>query len=336
MRFLTILAALVIFWALAVSPAFAGKSPHRYSPKAGAHCRKHYKRVKHRKRVFCVKRAAKSQRPEDVKLHAHLDPAFTRDPLNPFRVTYAYSASATEESVGRSSAPARASDEAPAQLPSGVLAFYSDGSLECAVNVGGAVMGGECPVTYQALGQHRVTTIYTSGEESATETEIETIDPLSTLTNVTIDYYDLGSGPEQTLYYTHCTGSPGLNSEECEYRMEWRLGVVSATASSTPAGLVKLQCLGGAWCPAFAGSAISGTVSADVVLVARTVAHGHYEAVSSSPTCEEVKEAATDHNSGLDRWEYPTSISLQASPISGGYVPDRAMAQLGFSPTLPC
>lgn len=178
---LVALAALV-----AASPAAAGghrshgrhrrRAPQRYSPPHGAKCRKHYRRVvrhwrrhgrRHRK-VFCVRRHA----PRAVELHAHLDPAFTRHPLDPFEVTYAYSASATKEA-------AAASAEEPASPPPGVLSLFSDGKLRCAVFVGAGVKGSKCTVDYAKLGRHRVRVVYTSGERSATESRLESIPQLA-------------------------------------------------------------------------------------------------------------------------------------------------------------
>jgi hypothetical protein len=198
-RILTI--ALAVFaLVLAASPALAAKAPHRYSPRHGAKCRKAYKRVKHGKKVYCVKRAPKKKAAATsppapaptttkTKLHAHLDPTFTRNPLNPFEVTYDFSASASQQTF--SAADFAIGGEDPAPLPSGVLALYSDGKLECAVNVGSGVEGSECPVEYKALGQHTVTTIYTSGEQSATETETEEITPLATETTLKVNYVPL-------------------------------------------------------------------------------------------------------------------------------------------------
>lgn len=166
-----------------------------YVPKHGVACHRGYvtkhrvvKRHDHRRRVrVCVKRhsGATPSPSRRTVLHAHLDPTFTRDPSDPFRVTYQFSASATSEAVASASA---SSVEEPAPLPSGVLALYSDGSLECAINVGGAVNEGKCPVTYKTLGQHRVTTIYTSGEQSATATELEQIEPFPTHATVSATF----------------------------------------------------------------------------------------------------------------------------------------------------
>jgi len=225
-RLRTAVTAMLVFGLLA-SGAEAGPKrggPHRYSPKHG-HCKRNYRRVKHRHKVLCIKRrhkrpASKPKADEKVKLHAHLDPTYTRDPLNPFKVTYAYSASATQEAVAAS-----ASSETPAPLPSGVLTFYSDGKLECAINVGGAIDSSACPVTYTALGDHRVTTIYSSGEQSATETEIEHIDPLVTTTSLDASFQDF---PPHEV-------KPG----------QWQVGVLSISGQSHPVGTPTLTCSGG-------------------------------------------------------------------------------------------
>lgn len=193
-----ILVPLLAALSLLVAASASANSPHRYNPKHGAKCHKGYRRVTHHGHVYCVKshkRRGAAKTAQKVKLHAHLDPTYTRNPLDPFEVTYAYSASATQEPVAHS---ASISTEEPASLPSGVLALYSDGKLECAVNVGGSETGSECPVQYQALGEHRVTTIYSSGEESATETEVESILPLATATTLTVHYQQLQAAEEVT------------------------------------------------------------------------------------------------------------------------------------------
>lgn len=207
MRLKTLATALLAL-ALLV-PASAGA----YTPRHGKPCRhgyvkrfkhvkiEHGKRKGHRRKVrVCVKAKHQSATkippgpgtPAKTKLHAHLDPTFVRNPLDPFQVTYAYSASATQEVLGA----ATLSAEEPAPLPSGVLAFYSDGKLECAENVGGTKTGAECPVSYQALGSHEVTTIYSSGEQSATESETEVIEPLGTSARIGLSYEQFGDPAE--------------------------------------------------------------------------------------------------------------------------------------------
>jgi hypothetical protein len=230
-----------------------------YVPKHGKPCRTGYaakhrvvKRHGHRRRVrVCVKRrsGATPGPTHRVLLHAHLDPTFTRDPLDPFRVTYQFSASATSEAVASASA---SSVEEPAALPSGVLALYSDGSLECAINVGGAVSEGKCPITYKALGQHRVTTIYTSGEQSATATELEQIEPLPTMTSLTAAFapsppHEVGEGPPWSGVYSLGTleaqtsgtldGGPSPGPVLVRWEGEWEVSVGGGPYGAMPSQL---------------------------------------------------------------------------------------------------
>ena len=122
---------------------------------------------------------------KEIRLRAHLDPTYTRNPLDPFEVTYAYSASAATEGPGGS--------EEPATLPYGVLQLFNDGVLipACSINVGGEVTGGNCVMDYYnngGLGKHTLTTVYISGESSASITEVEDIEPLPG--SITIDRYE--------------------------------------------------------------------------------------------------------------------------------------------------
>jgi hypothetical protein len=181
-------------------------------PKRG-HCRTHYwKRVQthriHGKRVkgtYCVYVAPKPTTsvlpsktvalptaptaPLAVHLHAHLDPSFVQSPTDPLAVTYSFSASATEERVGFA--------QATQSLPSGVLNLYSDGLLECSVNVGGSAMGGECPVTYASTGAHTVITTYTSGTLSTAETYTEQVEPYATTTTAAASVESQSGNPAE-------------------------------------------------------------------------------------------------------------------------------------------
>jgi hypothetical protein len=238
----TLLAALVALAALFAAQSATASQPHRYTLHGKhKHCRKGYRRVKKTRKTFCIMRAKKKRRTplaEKVKLHAHLDPTYTRDPLDPFKITYAYSASATQDAVARTSAATKSSVEEPASLPSGVLALYSDGQLECAVNVGSGVEGSECPVHYQALGEHRVTTIYTSGEQSATETEVEHIEPLPTTLNLSVSYAPLPEAQEvsgtQWWWIGNLSVSPSVHPQTAEVRMSCGEEPTETYGSITP------------------------------------------------------------------------------------------------------
>jgi hypothetical protein len=179
----------IIFLALALvfAQGSSAQAPrHIYFPKHGHHCKRGYRRAKRHHKIACI-RKAKAKTPATLSRripHSHLDPIYERDPLNPFKLTYFYSASATEEVEQARGQFA----SVPAPLPEGVLSFYTDGSLECAINVGPEVESGHCPVTLQALGQHRVTTLYTSGNLSSTATEVDNIEPLPTSTDFTAQF----------------------------------------------------------------------------------------------------------------------------------------------------
>lgn len=331
------------------APAGAAKAPHRYSPHHGSKCRVGYKRVvkhkrHHRTKVFCVKRAMKKKAAptppaasapnaatsEKPKLHSHLDPTFTRDPLNPFKVTYAYSASASQEASPQ--LRAMGVMEEPAPLPSGVLSLFSDGKLECAINVGGNATEGECPVTYQALGQHTVTTIYASGEQSATETETEQIDPLPTTTSLTLSYEDL-QHPIELKSQGSCKTFGGIEPR-CEYEYEWLLGTLTAEGISTPIGPERLSCVSGIRCQSeFGSKTLSGTLTAPVTL--RATAFTRFPA-AEHPDCEELKAIIANPAAEETEWSYPTDLGLVASVSASGYATSSSPASIEFQPTLPC
>lgn len=316
---LRILAPLLAALALLLPAAASAKAPHRYSPKHGAKCHKGYRRVKHHGHVYCVKsrkRHRTARALEKVKLHAHLDPTYTRNPLDPFEVTYAYSASATQEPAARS---ASVSTEEPAPLPKGVLSFYSDGILECSINVGGSATGDECPVDYQALGVHKVTTLYTAGEESATVTETENIGPLMTSVSLSLSYSDLPGGPEQTGPET------------------WRLGTLVVTGSAMPSGSAVFQCDGDPGCiePSWLPHSVSGAIEVPI-----TVNAGLNGAIGPEPTCEEINGAFEEHGYPLLSERFEPDLSGEhlrvVTDLGLGYQASEAVASLDYSPTPPC
>jgi len=148
-----------------------------------------------------------------VTPYAHLDPSFTQSPSNPLAVTYSYSASATETINGVTS-PA-------SNLPSGVLNLYSDGLLKCSINVGGSTTGGECPVTYSAIGSHTVITTYTSGTLSSTETYVERIEPFPAAATQTTLHTTLIGCEEEVRGEGNENGHERTNTEHrCNYRVE--------------------------------------------------------------------------------------------------------------------
>jgi hypothetical protein len=206
---LAILISLAVLMFFSYAPLAQAKTPEQYVLKPHHHCKAQYvkkvARVKVKKHghtrvvseTICVRLASKTVLPKVVApitppgpvvtppassvpapvpgrvetvLHAHIDPSFVQSPTDPYKVTYQYSASATE---GSSGTPV-------ANLPEGVLNLFSDGLLACSINVGGPVMGGECTVTYTKLGEHGVIVTYTSGTSNGTETYVEHIEPFPT------------------------------------------------------------------------------------------------------------------------------------------------------------
>lgn len=97
---------------------------------------------------------------------AHLDPAFSQDQSNPLDVTFSYDATTIVTSVYGVTDPS---------IPDGVLNFYSDGSLTCSTNVGGATTSATCEVIYSTYGYVKTTVEYLSGTSSATQTSTEGI-----------------------------------------------------------------------------------------------------------------------------------------------------------------
>lgn len=323
MHYRTLAIALAVFGLFAASPALA-KSPHRYTLH-GKHCKRGYRKARRPHKTFCIKQPKKkgAALAEKVKLHAHLDPSYTRDPLNPFKVTYAYSASATQEPV----AAASISSDSPAPLPSGVLALYSDGQLECAVNVGAGVESSECPVNYQALGAHKVTTIYSSGEQSATATETEVIEPLPTSTQLSVAYEPLGTAI--TL--------PGTN---------WRwVGDLNIRSSAQPGGAQAVVDCGGS---APSGPTDSGCFQLNGSASTQHVydwpggcseagqGQGPVYINSSAPVSDSVpvdlQISPRAFEAGL--YHLRAAVSNQGLMTNAGYAPSEATASLQFTPEI--
>ena len=172
-----------------------------------------------------------------VKLHAHLDPTLARDPTNPFQVTYSYSASATTETLTDGAALDAPAEPAP--LPDGVLTLYNEGLLACSINVGAETTGGECPITYSSLGDHTVTTIYTAGEGSATETETEDIEPFATTTTVSARYEQLpvseAEAVERHVEQILACGGCGPRSRTITTHTIWAVGYITVEGEASDA-----------------------------------------------------------------------------------------------------
>ena len=94
-------------------------------------------------------------------LRAHIDPSFVQNPENYLDVTYSYDATTIVTGTGGAQGTS---------LPDGVLDFYSDGSLACSTNVGGAATSATCEIVYAQYENATVVVEYLSGTASATQT----------------------------------------------------------------------------------------------------------------------------------------------------------------------
>jgi hypothetical protein len=168
--------------------------------------------------------------PSQTILHAHLDPTFVQNPTNPLAVTYSYSASAAEELSGVV--------RPDPNLPSGILNLYSDGLLECSINVGGSVTGGECPVDYSWTGAHTIIVTYTSESLSATETVTENIELFKTTTTLSVvpSTCSVSSDKESCSYILiSATVDQSGNPVESPSSLSFRLSAI------TPAGELSVD-----------------------------------------------------------------------------------------------
>lgn len=227
--FITTLVLLIGLTAAIQAPV-AGAS-RVYTPAKGKKCRKGYRAVKRHGKRRCVKRRVNAPaRLGDLVLRAHLGPP-NRNPDDPFQVSYPISASADQGG-------------APAATPEGVLELFSDGALECAVQIGSGLTAADCPVRYLALGIHRTTVIFQSGSASATETRLFQIDPLPITTSLSAAFE---AAPPHEL-------SPGL----------WQVGTIHLEAGASPPGTPQLSCsselFGGEQIPGCIGDLPSGLV----------------------------------------------------------------------------
>jgi hypothetical protein len=184
---------LVVAPASATASASASNTPaseYRLRHPARGHCRAHYQRVTrtvrvHRhgrrlriRRTFCVRRRSgpAAAQPAAIVSQVHLAP-LAQTPNEPLRVTYSFSATASEQA---------GSTKKPVALPKGVVELFDGGNLVCAVNVGGAVTGGSCPVTYENFGAHTIVVTYL-GPSSSTETQTEQVNPFPTSTTLALE-----------------------------------------------------------------------------------------------------------------------------------------------------
>lgn len=201
---LVALVLVIVASEIAAAAEAAPQHPHKakhHKPhcKANQRLRRKVVKVKGKRttKLVCVKkRTAKTAPKSSGRIpHSHLDPSFEQNPLNPYSTTWHYSASATEEVTDARGAV----QSFAAPLPEGTLSFFVNGSLECAVNVGPGNEASACDVTLTALGPQKVTTTYSSGSLSSTETEVDNVEPVTaTLSLVQTGYEAVANEPIST------------------------------------------------------------------------------------------------------------------------------------------
>lgn len=297
-------------------------------------CKKHFKRVRKtyrlkgrvRRKALCIKRSSKEgtttpravtgENGKRVRLRAHLDPTYTRNPLDPYEVTYAYSASAGIERPGGS--------EEPTALPYGVLQLYNDGVLipGCSINVGGEVTGGDCVMDYYqhgGLGEHTLTTLYISGESSATITEVENIEPLPS--SIAIDKYEYmldstreGESGEESVGHFVITETATPFVESGFFYLSIETGI---------SGQVETEAEGGT----FAGTSIYWTPTGELPPTGLS-GWGGAEAKTFTPkvivSCTEPDPRVTIEPESFHKpwWHFPT-------PVAGGRPPNLRVSEFG-------
>jgi hypothetical protein len=193
MRLWGVLAILAVGLLMGQASATASSTPAReYQLRhpAREHCRAHYRRAtktvrvrRHGRRLrvrrtFCVRRPSgpAAAQPGAIVTQVHLGPP-AQTPNEPLRVTYSFSATASEQA---------GATKKPVALPKGVIELFDAGNLLCAVNVGGAVTGGNCPATYENFGAHTIVVTYL-GLSNSTETQTEQVNPFPTSTTLALE-----------------------------------------------------------------------------------------------------------------------------------------------------
>jgi hypothetical protein len=164
-----------------------------------------------------------------TEVHATIGAGFTQNPLVPDEVTWHYAASAT-----RTVTTDGVAQSEEVTLPSGELAFFVDGKLECEIHALGAITGSTCTTVVKQLGAHEVEAIFTTGELSGTATRVDYLEKVPTQTDLQVsieptppEYIEVGEAPDNI---------------QPEYGYE--VGRVLITGSVTPGGFPALTCEG--------------------------------------------------------------------------------------------
>lgn len=257
-----------------------------------------------------------------------------RETLDPFRVTYPHGATATAQLA------TLGSESEPAPAPPGVLALYVDGVLECAENVNEANPEATCPVDYDSLGTYRVTTIFTSGSESAADTMLHTVDPLPTTTSLEVNFQplptslsDFGCGDESA-----CLVESGWHENG-----GFEIGTLTVKGNVSPSNSVPVNaCLGGDTSCRSLNLGSDGTKSFVVFVIANYVALEEKELGIGETIAVETEPVTSVTVRGLSNFVEVPAADVQAgaitfkvaSPSQPGYATSQATAPIQFSPAV--
>jgi hypothetical protein len=297
------------------------------------HCRTHYARKvehikRHHKRVrevvctYVAPKPAKVVLPatttpatiapttpapsSTISLRAHLDPSFTQDPANPLVVTFDYSASAEQQSGGVTLADP--------DLPSGVLAFYSEGLLACSMNVGGSTTGGECTIDYSAFGTHAINAIYTSGEASVTTgSETVEVEPPQIIPTVTTQAAsaEIEGAPDASGKCYNVSGPDGSTNRICEGTVTVNTTARNGEALLDDRSIVISQTQGG---PGLTLEVPAGATGCEIKIVEGPVLEVGLSGVQIQSPCGWTSERGSGDEPG--DWWVTSHYAGQSGPLS--------------------
>jgi hypothetical protein len=193
---------------------------HGYARKTATH-KRHGRKVRV---VKCIKRRHKPTRRTGLPstsstasapaLAVHISPGLGRLPWDPLRADVAVSASASVS-----------------PLPEGGISVYVDGAGQCVVPVGAATSGGECLVSFSAIGAHRIEALYALGPSVTQTVEVREaitigLEPLSVTTSTTVTDEAFAS-PQQECEVAL------VEAHKCDRLL---LGRITVTSGRSPAG----------------------------------------------------------------------------------------------------
>ncbi len=263
-----------------------------------------------------------------IRLSAHLGKSPLRNLFDPFKATYDYGASSSVQQRGV---------EEP-QSTAGVLALYVDGVLECAQNVNEANPSAECPVKHDELGTYRVTTIYTAGNESATDSMLYKLEPIPTSVSLSVSYEPL----VVARYMGECGSADPCILEDGLFD---NAGMMVGTLTITVGSVSPLSAVATTTCPFGLAGCISlpegqpRTLAFPVIALADLIVHGDQDLVEDQLIDAEMQPPSSIEISGPGIPQIPVAdiesgsrFFRSASGQNSGYASSEATAPIQFIP----